>query len=119
MMALAQAFPPHGIAPILQDLCYRGLSLAGWFVVTAACVPAIWLLFFIMLGDFSFSGTMLQLDNFAARYGRAGADEQQALRQFVGAATSVLLGLVGVLRRHSLSAAYGTHPSRSTETDHG
>ena len=49
----------------LADACYHGLRLAGWLAVTLGCVAALWLLFFAALGNFSFGGTVRQIENFA------------------------------------------------------
>jgi hypothetical protein len=62
------------------DACYLALRVTGWLAVTSACVAALWLLFFVMLGDFSFRGTMLQLENFASRYVAADGARQDRFR---------------------------------------
>jgi hypothetical protein len=62
------------------DACYLALRVTGWLAVTSACVAALWLLFFVMLGDFSFFGTVLQLENFASRYVAADGARQDRFR---------------------------------------
>ncbi len=86
----------------LADACYHGLRLAGWLAVTSACVAALWLLFFVMLGNFSFDGCVLQLDNFAARYVAAGPARQGAFRQTFWTGCAGLFVAIGFFRRHSL-----------------
>jgi hypothetical protein len=67
------------------DACYLALRVSGWLAVTLACVAASGLLFFVMLGEFSFRGTVLQLENFASRYVAAdGAERQDRFRRCSG-----------------------------------
>lgn len=103
----------------LADACYHGLRLTGWLLVTTACVAALWLLFFVMLGNFSFDGCMLQLDNFAARYVAAGAERQSTFRQFFWTATAGLFVAVGFFRRHSLMASTCAATPTLEEITHG
>lgn len=89
-------------ATSLAATCYIALRLTGWLAVTLACVAACWALLFVMLGEFTFSGFALHLDNFAARYVAANPARQDAFRAQFWAASSVLFLIAGVLRRHSL-----------------
>lgn len=91
------------IASGLQGACYVALRLGGWLTVTLACVFGIWAAFFVVLGQFTFSGTMLHLDNFAARYVNAGAERQDAFRALFWAWSAGLFVAVGFFRRRALT----------------
>ena len=77
------------IASGLQNACYALLRL--------------WAAFFVMLGQFTFSGTMLHLGNFAARYVAAGAERQDAFRALFWAWSAGLFVAVGFFRRRTLT----------------
>lgn len=83
--------------------CYFALRLTGWMAVTAACVAAVWALLFAMLGEFTFSGFALHLDNFAARYVAADPARQASFRGEFWWASGVLFLVAALLRRHSLA----------------
>ncbi len=91
-------------APNLQwaDACYAALRLAGWLATAAAIVAALWVLFFVMLGEFTFAGAVLHLDNFAARYVAADLERRATFETQFWIASGVLFLVVGVLRRHAL-----------------
>jgi len=84
------------------DACYAALRLAGWLTTSSAIVAALWVLFFVMLGEFTFAGTVLHLDNFAARYVAADFERRAAFEAQFWIASGVLCLVVGVLRRHAL-----------------
>lgn len=100
------------------DACYLALRVTGWLVVTSACVAALWMLFFVMLGDFSFGGTVLQIDNFASRYVAADDARQDRFRLVFWLASAGLFALVAFFRRHSLGRGIADTPY-SKETPHG
>lgn len=104
----------------VQDACHTGLCLAGWLVVNICCTGAVWLALFVVLGQFTLTGTLLHLDNFARRYLAADAARQAHLHhQFWIASTVLLLG-VAVLRAGSLPRWHATcAKSPSQETSHG
>lgn len=83
--------------------CYVALRLAGWLVTCAALVAALWVLAFVLLGNFSFERFVLQLDNFTARYAAADHARRAAFEAQFWSASGVLLLVVAVLRRHGLS----------------
>lgn len=109
-----QAFRPSRFA----DACYLALRVTGWLAVTSACVAALWLLFFVMLGDFSFAGTVLQLENFASRYVAADGARQDRFRLLFWLASAGLFVLMAFFRRHSLGRVAANTP-HSKETSHG
>ena len=84
------------------DACYAALRLAGWLATSAAIVAALWVLFFVMLGEFTFAGAVLHLGNFAARYVAADPERRAAFEAQFWIASGVLLLVAGVLRRHAL-----------------
>jgi hypothetical protein len=100
------------------DACYLALRVTGWLAVTLACVASLWLLFFVMLGDFSFAGTVLQLENFASRYVAADGARQDRFRLLFWLASTGLFVLVAFFRRHSLGRMAANIP-HSKETPHG
>jgi hypothetical protein len=72
--------------------------------VTLACVAALWLLF-VALGNFGFSATVLQLENFASRYVAADGARQDRFRLLFWLASAALFAGVAFFRRHSLRDA--------------
>ena len=103
----------------LADACYHGLRFAGWLAVTLGCVAALWLMFFVALGNFSFSGTVLQLDNFASRYVAATSARQGRFRLLFWLASAALFAGVAFFRRHSLRGLGAPAIPQSKETNHG
>jgi hypothetical protein len=100
------------------DACYLALRVTGWLAVTSACVAALWLLLFVMLGNFSFAGTVLQIENVASRYVAADGARQDRFRLLFWLASAGLFVLVAFLRRHSLGRVAANIP-HSKETPHG
>jgi hypothetical protein len=96
--------PPGSAAPHtrLAQACYLALGLTGWLVVSAACVAGLWALFFVLLGEFSFAGTLLHLDNFAARYLAADAARAAQFRETFWLASAAGFLVVGLLRARAL-----------------
>lgn len=94
---------PRPVPSGLQNACYVLLRLSGWLTVTIACVIGLWTAFFAALGQFTFSGTMLHLGNFAARYVAAGAERQDAFRALFWAWSAGLFIAVGFFRRRALA----------------
>lgn len=84
------------------DACYAVLRLSGWLATSAAIVAALWTLFFVMLGEFTFAGAVLHLGNFAARYVAADLERRAAFETQFWTASAVLFLVIGVLRRHAL-----------------
>ena len=103
----------------LADACYQALRLTGWLAVTLACVAALWLLFFAALGNFSFGGTVLQLENFASRYVAASAERQDRFAHVFWLTSAGLFVAVGYFRRHSLLTRGAAATSDSRENHHG
>ncbi|MCW1384995.1 hypothetical protein OLX02_19450 [Novosphingobium sp. KCTC 2891] len=116
--AVVPAAPSRGPSR-LADACYLALRLSGWLAVTLGCVAALWLLVFAALGNFSFSGTVLQLNNFASRYVAADAARQDRFRLFFWLASAALFAVLAFFRRHSLEDLSLAATPTSKERDHG
>lgn len=95
----------------VQDACHRSLCLAGWLLINICCTGAVWLALFIVLGEFTLTGTLLHLNNFASRYLAAEAARQAHLREQFWIASAVLFLGLAVLRAGSLPLwhAEGAH----------
>lgn len=100
---------------LVSDLCFAFLKAVAWAVVTASCVVACFVLFFLMLGDFSFARFVGHLDNFTARYLAADAARRALFEGQLGLVCFALFALVGFFRRHSLFPLI----IRTEETQHG
>lgn len=103
----------------LADACYQALRLTGWLAVTLGCVAALWLMFFVALGNFSFGGTVLQLENFASRYVAASAERQDRFAHVFWLTSAGLFAAVGYFRRHSLLTREGPASSDLRENHNG
>ena len=118
MHAAAPSLAP-ALASRFADACYLALRVTGWLAVTSACVAALWLLFFVMLGDFSFAGTVMQIENFASRYVAASAERQDRFAHVFWLTSAGLFAAVGYFRRHSLLTRRTAGTSHSRENHHG
>jgi hypothetical protein len=98
---------------MIADGCYVLLKTLGWSVVTAACVVATYMLLFLMLGQFSLSGLLIQFDNLATRYLEAGQARQALFERQLIASSLLLFAIIGFFRRASLI------PFTSKETQDG
>ena len=76
MNAFAHAGSPHTRIARGQDAMAVALRLIGWFATTGLATLGVATLFFVLLGSFTLSGTMLQLDNLTARFLAADAARQ-------------------------------------------
>lgn len=115
--ALAR-FVPSSVQ--VQDTCHLGLCLAGWMLINICCTGAVWLALFAMLGEFTLTGTLLHLDNFASRYLAAEAARQAHLRNQIWIASAVLFMGLSVLRAGSLPRWHSEHAQTpSKERFHG
>ena len=118
-MPAVVSLPPVLRGSRFADTCYLALRLIGWLAVTLGCVAALWLLFFVALGNFSFSGTVLQLDNFASRYVAATSARRGRFRLLFWLASAALFVGVAFFRRHSLRDLGAPAIPQSKETNHG
>lgn len=103
-----------------QGACHAGLCLAGWLLVTLCCTGAAWLALFVCLGQFSFGGTVLHLDNFASRYLAADLVRQAHITDVFWRASVLIFLVIAVLRRGSLQTIFPPRgPSLQKEPSHG
>lgn len=103
-----------------QGACHAGLCLAGWLLVTLCCTGAAWLALFMCLGQFSFSGTVLQLDNFASRYLASDFARQARIGDVFWRASVLIFLVIAILRRGSLQTIFPPRaPSLQKEQSHG
>jgi hypothetical protein len=82
-------------------------------------VRPLWLLFFVMLGDFSFVGTVLQLEQLRLALRRGRRRAPGPLPSVVLACQRGLFSGVAFFRRHSLAALGRSRHPPSKETPHG
>ncbi|HMS20524.1 hypothetical protein [uncultured Sphingorhabdus sp.] len=82
--------------------CYWSLRTLGWALVCLACVIALNVLFFVMLGNFTVEGLLYQLDNFGSRYLAADNARRAEFAHIWLFANILLLCAVCFFRRHSL-----------------
>lgn len=83
--------------------CYWLLRITGWAAVCAACVVALNVLFFVMLGNFTVEGFLYHLDNFGSRYLAADMQRRAEFAATWLFANGLLFLLVCFFRRHSLA----------------
>ena len=85
-----------------------GFRLAGWFAVTALAVAGLFVVAFVMLGNFTFEGFFLQLANLATRYGAADAVRRAHFQQNLVLVAAILLGATMFFRRGTLARIFVT-----------
>jgi len=84
---------------------YLGLHFAGFVASTLLISWGVFVLFFLVIGDFSFDGLMHQLNNIAGRYVAASpARVATFTTTFAIAHLIITIGIV-VLRRHLMFPA--------------
>lgn len=89
-----------------QDALLVVLRLAGWIATTVMATLGVATLFFWLLGGFTLSGTMLQVDNLASRYLEADAARQTQFHTIVCSVLGIAFALISFFRRASLRAAF-------------
>ena len=89
-----------------QDALFVVLRLAGWIATTVMATLGVATLFFWLLGSFTLSGTMLQVDNLASRYLEADAARQAQFHMIVCSVLGIAFALISFFRRASLRAAF-------------
>ena len=89
-----------------QDAMVVALRLTGWIATTVLATLGVAMLFFFLLGSFTLSGTMLQLDNLAARFLAADAARQAQFQTIVFTVLGGAFLLIAFFRRASLRSAF-------------
>ena len=106
MNAFAHAGSPHTRIARGQDAMAVALCLIGWFATTGLATLGVATLFFVLLGSFTLSGTMLQLDNLTARFLAADAARQAQFQTIVFTVLGGAFVLIAFFRRASLRSAF-------------
>ena len=88
-----------------QDALLVGLRLTGWLATSVMATLGVATLFFWLLGSFTLSGTMLQLDNLASRYLEADAARRAQFHSIICAVLGLSFVFIAFFRRASLRAA--------------
>ena len=89
-----------------QDALLVGLRLTGWLATSVMTTLGVATLFFWLLGSFTLSGTMLQLDNLASRYLEADAARRAQFNSIICAVLGLSFAFIAFFRRASLRAAF-------------
>ena len=105
MTALAQTRLPDRAIVGGQNLSARLLRLAGWATTSLLATLGVIALFFFVLGNFTLSGTMLQLDNLASRFVEADMARRSQFKAILCSAIAIVGLLIAYFRRGSLRAA--------------
>lgn len=103
---------------LVATACYVTLRLCGWLAVCMAFVTACWALFFAALGEFTFAGLVLHLDNFADRYISADPLRQAAFRAQFWLASGAVFLVVAVLRLPVLIQSIALSKERPDGQEH-
>ena len=103
---------------LVARACYVTLRLCGWLAVCVAFVAACWALFFAALGEFTFAGLVLHLDNFADRYISADPLRQAAFRAQFWLASGAVFLVVAVLRLPVLIQSIAPSKERPDGQEH-
>lgn len=108
MNALAQA---RALASSrLPDLCLLTLRLAGWATVTVLATLGCFVVFFLMLGNFSAEGFFAHLANLSSRFTSADVARQSQFLNLSATVSAVLFAGVAISRRSSLLSALRLTP---------
>lgn len=89
-----------------RDALVVSLRVTGWIATSVLATTGVATLFFWLLGSFTLSGTMLQLDNLASRYLEADAARRAQFHTIVCVALGLFFALIAFFRRASLRTAF-------------
>lgn len=81
---------------------YCLLHATGMIASTLLMSWGVFILFFLMLGDFRFDGLMHQLHNLTSRYVAADGERAASFCGLLGLVQLLLLACLLLLRRHSI-----------------
>lgn len=87
------------------DMLAAGLRILGWLAVSLLCTLGVVALAFLVLGNLTISGTMLQLSNLTTRYVAADADRQGQFNQILEIGSILVFFSVAYFRRGSAARA--------------
>ena len=80
------------------DACYIALRLVGWASMTGLATLGVFVLFFLMLGDFTAIGFFSQIANLGTRFVAAGEVRRQAFTGQAHIAFYLALGFIALIR---------------------
>ncbi|RIA46275.1 hypothetical protein DFR49_0811 [Hephaestia caeni] len=83
-------------------IAYHGLRTIGWTATNLLVVLGLFVCFLALLGNLSFDGLLLQMNNLAVRYLEADAGRRGSFQWLLAGLTTVLFLFVGLLRWHAL-----------------
>ena len=82
------------------------LRISGWLATTVMATLGVATLFFLVLGNFSLSGMMLQVDNLASRFLSADAARREQFELIACSVLGISFTLIAFFRRASLRDAF-------------
>lgn len=86
-------------------IAYHGLRALGWSATNLLVVLGLYVCFLALLGNLTFDGLLLQMDNLAKRYLEADTGRRGAFQLLLAGLTAVLFLIVGMLRWRALVRA--------------
>lgn len=104
----SRVLPP--IRPLIADLSYFALRLAGWLSLTVLATLGLYVLFFMALGAFTAEGFFAHLANLATRYGEAEPARQALFVRQVAVTALVVFIAVSAARYRSFAAVFAAVP---------
>lgn len=82
------------------------LRISGWLATTVMATLGVATLFFLVLGSFTLSGMMLQVDNLASRFLAADAARREQFELIACSVLAISFTMIAFFRRASLRDAF-------------
>jgi len=83
---------------VIADTSYAALRLSGWLITTTLASMGVFMLFFLMIGDFTPLGFFSQLGNLGTRFVAADEFRRSSFMGQVDLVAAVIFALVTVAR---------------------
>ena len=83
---------------VIADASYAALRLSGWLITTTLASMGVFMLFFLMIGDFTPLGFFSQLGNLGTRFIAADELRRSSFMGQVDVVAAVIFALVTVAR---------------------
>jgi len=83
---------------MIADTSYAALRLSGWLITTTLASMGVFMLFFLMIGDFTPLGFFSQLGNLGTRFVAADELRRSSFMGQVDVVAAVIFALVTVAR---------------------
>ena len=83
---------------VVADASYAALRLSGWLITTTLASMGVFMLFFLMIGDFTPLGFFSQLGNLGTRFVAADELRRSSFMGQVDVVAAVIFALVTVAR---------------------